>query len=132
MELAVLGFLAVISSILHQGITLSCYECNSHHNESCRENPPHSTRTVCKYDRPICRTLYMEVKKEIEGMTPHTRVVRTCGEMDERDVTRPCYRISEYGVNQLVCSCTEDNCNSSSITAVTRALLVLVVFVIVF
>ncbi|XP_053611005.1 uncharacterized protein LOC128675555 [Plodia interpunctella] len=118
MDTTIIAFLAACS-FLQQVFTLSCYECNSLDNELCQQRPPDSVSRVCPQDNPVCRVIYLEVNTIFQGRTPHSRVVRTCGDMDGKDESRPCYRISDYGTHQKVCSCAEDHCNSSPAPAST-------------
>lgn len=43
---------------------------------------------------------------------PDSRVIRVCG-FDDRSYNDTCYRVGSFGAKQMVCSCSEDNCNAA-------------------
>lgn len=43
---------------------------------------------------------------------PDSRVIRVCG-FDDRAYNDTCYRVGSFGAKQVVCSCSEDDCNGA-------------------
>ncbi|CAH2044217.1 unnamed protein product, partial [Iphiclides podalirius] len=118
--------LAVICSLLHQGLAIVCYQCNSHNDSRCLlEKLPDSLRLPCSGPKDtMCRKITQVVEFEMNGMPPDSRVIRGCG-WDETSYKGRCYQRSGFGGRQEVCSCLEDGCNSAAVPVGATALMLL-------
>lgn len=125
MAFVLICFLAVICSLLQQGLAITCYQCNSHNDSRCLlDKLPDSLRLPCTQKDTMCRKISQVVEFEMNGMPPDSRVIRGCG-WDDTSYKGRCYQRSGFGGRQEVCSCLEDGCNSASIPVGGTALMLL-------
>ncbi|XP_041982523.1 uncharacterized protein LOC121735688 [Aricia agestis] len=128
---AALLVLAVLS-LLHEGLAINCYQCNSHNDSRClMDKLPDSLRLPCGPKDTMCRKISQVVEFEMNGMPPDSRVIRGCG-WDETSYKGRCYQRSGFGGRQEVCSCLEDGCNSATVPIAATALMLLTVAILRF
>ncbi|XP_053610877.1 UPAR/Ly6 domain-containing protein crok-like [Plodia interpunctella] len=132
MGVALLCLLAVLCGCVHQGLAITCYQCNSHNDSRCLlDKLPDTLRQPCSSKDTMCRKISQVVEFEMNGMPPDSRVIRGCG-WDETSYKGRCYQRSGFGGRQEVCSCTEDGCNSSTMPVAATALMMFTVALIRF
>ncbi|XP_073992839.1 UPAR/Ly6 domain-containing protein crok-like [Rhodnius prolixus] len=109
----------LIAAIIQPGLTIKCYECNSHNDSRCAlETPPETMKKDCslhtegsKYK--ICRKIVQTIEYEVNGLQPDSRVIRSCG-WDTSSYVNSCYQRSGFGGRQEVCTCSTEYCNTAS------------------
>ncbi|XP_026322766.1 uncharacterized protein LOC113232306 [Hyposmocoma kahamanoa] len=128
----ILATVTVLCGLLTCGLSIMCYECNSATNSLCSHKflPDNLKRNCSDHDRGVthtlCRKIVQDVDYGVDGHSPQSRVIRSCG-WDESKYKGVCYQRSGFGGRQEVCSCTTDFCNSSNKTFISSTLLISIV-----
>lgn len=110
---------------------IQCYECNSAFDKRCLGDANNKLSDDLKKPCPdrqgdvpysFCRKVKQVIDFEVNGLTPDSRVIRSCGYQEDPHGHR-CYQRSGFGGRQEVCSCAGDGCNSSSALYASTTLL---------
>lgn len=118
--------LLVASAILlmftvQQGSAIQCFVCNSHKDANCNlDIPPDNLLKDCRQEYSsreqglsvFCRKISQVIEFAVNGLPPDTRVIRTCGFLNQTSYNY-CYSRAGFGGRQVVCSCDQDRCNGS-------------------
>lgn len=123
----ILASVLVVLLCVQNGVSLRCYECNSHNDTRCSmEELPDELIKDCPHreDKPfiLCRKIKQVIDFEVNGLPPDTRVIRSCG-WDDSTYKNRCYHRSGFGGRQEVCACEKDECNGSVTVQSSFALL---------
>ncbi|XP_023719846.1 uncharacterized protein LOC111871177 [Cryptotermes secundus] len=113
-----IGIFTVLLVYMHTGLAIKCFECNSHNDSRCSQDPlPDMLKKDCSdhargVQFTMCRKIVQNIDFEVNGNPPDLRVIRGCG-WDDSNYLGRCYQRSGFGGRQEVCSCLEDYCNGS-------------------
>jgi len=115
------GCLLVLLALVPAGSGIQCHQCSSHEHVKCGDpfyspdTPKVPITTEYLKDCPndgkeyYCRKIYQNVR----GVE---RVIRGCGWEEQK---KDCYSTVLEEYNTYVCKCTEDGCNSASLSSIS-------------
>lgn len=117
---------------IHTAESISCYECNTYNVSKCATDPPESLKRNCsEYEArdgkayPICRKTLLTMDYGLEKKPGEQRITRTCA-WEDSSYKNACYKRSGSGWRQVVCSCSDDFCNTApSISLATTAITII-------
>ncbi|XP_005179168.1 uncharacterized protein LOC101888115 [Musca domestica] len=122
MQSLIIASVMVLMLAVQQGSAIKCYVCNSHKDANCAlDIPPDNLLKDCEEvystrGRGIstyCRKISQIIEFSVNNLPPDSRVIRTCGFQNQTSYNS-CYTRAGFGGRQVVCSCTEDNCNTAA------------------
>lgn len=115
--------LLVLMVMVRSGLSIHCWQCNSHHESDCTTLPagpqdvtklPENIRKYyvnCDEKNDSFTGRYHLCRKQVQDIELVTRTIRSCG---FEESGRACYTTNNPQVKTQVCECREDGCNHSS------------------
>ncbi|CAM1331889.1 Uncharacterised protein g10711 [Pycnogonum litorale] len=100
-----------VSYLLHTGLTIKCYVCNSYRDQGCSGVPRREYLQNCSQKSPkydMCRTVEQNINVNYGDKNGNNRIIRLCAYEKYR---KPCYRVLSSDGNVKTCTCNYDGCN---------------------
>ncbi|CAL1540512.1 unnamed protein product [Lymnaea stagnalis] len=114
----ILACLILIAIAIKEGLSLTCYSCNSEVQKELCLTPSAQTPVIdCVGNQTMCRKIEQQIYYNGED---HTRVLRQCA---TRGNVGDCLeRTGTYRYKSWYCNCNGNNCNASERVALSFSL----------